>query len=181
MSHTSRLRCFVALDLPLSLQAEALSIQEQLRKKDLFQGRFTVPENIHLTLKFLGGIDRPQATEVATLLQGVVAPPCTVKLDGAGMFAPRIIWLKLNGADSLQQQVDQTLASLFPQETRFMGHITIARVKKAPQPCDLAKAVQSLKVSPLLTRVDSFSLRQSTLNPEGPRYQLLKQFSFADH
>ena len=173
------LRCFVALNLPGPVCAEALRAQNQLRQLNVFQGRFTALENIHLTLKFLGEITPDQVTEVAMRLQTIAMPSFTVKLGGAGQFAPRIIWLQLIGSDPLQQQVDKALTPLFPPEARFMGHITIARVKKTRQPRVLAEALQALTPSPNAAEVTSFSIRQSTLNPDGPKYEPLHHFPLA--
>tara|TARA_Y100000588_G_scaffold373404_2_gene447200 strand:+ start:132 stop:770 length:639 start_codon:yes stop_codon:yes gene_type:complete len=174
-----RLRCFVALNLPEPVCAEALRVQDQLRQLNVIQGRFTALENIHLTLKFLGEITPDQVTDVAMRLQTIAMPSFAVKLGRAGQFSPRIIWLQLIGSDTLQQQVDKALTPLFPPEARFMGHITIARVKKTRQPRVLAEALQALTPSPNASYATSFSLRQSILNPEGPKYEPLHHFPLA--
>ena len=179
MAPHPRLRCFVALNLPEPVCAEALRVQDQLRQLNVIQGRFTALENIHLTLKFLGEITHDQVTDVAMRLQTIATPSFTVKLGRAGQFSPRIIWLQLIGSDTLQQQVDKALTPLFPPEARFMGHITIARVKKSRQPGVLAEALQALTPSPNASYATSFSLRQSILNPEGPKYEPLHHFPLA--
>ena len=147
---------------------------------DLFQGKFTAPENIHLTLKFLGEINHEQADGVRDALGDLKKTTREVRLEGAGMFAPRIIWLKLAGANTLQEQVDATLGDWFAPEPRFMGHVTIARVKTARNPRTMLDTVRELEVAPVSGQAVSFSLRQSILNPEGPKYEVLEQFNLTD-
>jgi len=179
VAHADHLRCFVALDLPKAFGKEAARAQERLRTMDLFQGKFTAPENIHLTLKFLGEITPKQADEVRDALRNLKETTREVQLERAGMFAPRIIWLKLNGANTLQKQVDAALNHGFEPEPRFMGHITIARVKTTRNPRMLADRVRELEVAPILGQPASFSLRRSILYPEGPKYEVLEQFDLA--
>jgi len=179
VARADHLRCFVALDLPKEFGEEAVQAQEHLQELDLFQGKFTAPENIHLTLKFLGEITHEQAHGVRDALGDLKETTREVRLEGAGMFAPRIIWLKLNGANTLQKQVDAALNHGFEPEPRFMGHITIARVKTTPNPRMLANRVRELEVTPILGQPASFSLRRSVLYPEGPKYEVLEQFDLA--
>ena len=180
MAHAGHIRCFVALDLPEAFGKEAVRAQERLRRQDLFQGKFTAPQNIHLTLKFLGEITHDQADGVRDALRDLKENTRKVRLEGAGMFAPRIIWLKLAGANTLQKRVDASLSNWFASEPRFMGHITIARVKTARNPRGLADTVRELEVAPISGQAISFSLRRSILNPEGPKYEMLEQFDLSD-
>ena len=180
MAGADHIRCFVALDLPTAFREEAVCAQESLRKLNLFQGKFTAPENIHLTLKFLGEITHDQTDGVIEELKNLKEPIREVQLEGAGMFAPRIIWLKLAGADTFQQQVDTVLSDLFVPEPRFMSHVTIARVKTTSNPRALADAVQGLKIAPISGHATSFSLLRSDLNPEGPVYEVLELFDLTD-
>ncbi len=180
MARADHLRCFVALDLPEAFGEEAVRAQERLRRQDLFQGKFTAPQNIHLTLKFLGEITHDQADGVRDALRDLKENTRKVRLEGAGMFAPRIIWLKLAGANTLQKRVDASLSNWFASEPRFMGHITIARVKTARNPRGLADTVRELEIAPISGQAISFSLRRSILNPEGPKYEMLEQFDLSD-
>jgi len=180
VARADHLRCFVALDLPEAFGEEAVRAQERLRRQDLFQGKFTAPQNIHLTLKFLGEITHDQADGVRDALRDLKENTRKVRLEGAGMFAPRIIWLKLAGANTLQKRVDASLSNWFASEPRFMGHITIARVKTARNPRGLADTVRELEVAPISGQAISFSLRRSILNPEGPKYEMLEQFDLSD-
>ena len=170
------LRCFVALDLPEVIREEAVRVQGALRDLNLFHGRFTAAANVHLTLKFLGEIPETTVAVVRTALAGIRLSAPKVRLGGAGLFAPRIVWVKLDGANELQRAVDAAVAEVFEAESRFMGHITIARVKAARNRRGLARAVEGLEVHAMAARAESFSLQQSTLQPEGPKYEVLQRF-----
>ena len=180
MDVADHIRCFVALDLPEVFRKEAVHAQERLRGLDLFKGKFTAPENIHLTLKFLGEITRERANEVMGALRDLKETTRELRLEGAGIFAPRIIWLKLAGANTLQERVDAALGDWFAPEPRLMGHVTIARVKTARNPRAMVDTVRELEVAPVSGQAVSFSLRQSILNPEGPKYEVLEQFNLTD-
>jgi 2'-5' RNA ligase len=95
-------------------------------------------------------------------------------VTGAGCFAPRIIWISVQGADALQKRIDQALQDLFEPEHRFMGHITIARPRRISEP--LRRAVESLDMTVLSAEVPGFSLQISHLSHLGPRYETRARF-----
>ena len=64
MSNT--IRCFIALDIPDNIIEEIRKIQEQLKKENLFSGKYTDLNNVHLTLKFLGEINERFFLEIHT-------------------------------------------------------------------------------------------------------------------
>jgi len=166
-------RLFVALDLPPEIHATAVEVQAALRKRwpDL---RYTAPENLHLTLKFLGQVEASRVEEVASLLGTIEPAPTQLRLAEAGFFSPRIVWIAVEGADDLQRQVDAALKGLFPPEHRFMGHITIARSKRLPSALSLD--LETLVVPKIEAGFLSFSLQESHLSHQGPRYEARAQY-----
>ena len=64
-------RCFVAVDLPSNVINEIKRIQKQIQQKNLFMGKITTPGNLHLTLKFLGEIDKNKIDEVKQMLKEI--------------------------------------------------------------------------------------------------------------
>ncbi|MDP6931423.1 MAG: RNA 2',3'-cyclic phosphodiesterase [Myxococcota bacterium] len=175
MADVSRQRCFVALPLPDPVLQACLDAQHAVRALSIPGTRYTAPQNLHLTLKFLGEIPAGTVAEVRRRLGEVRAPVVGVRVEGAGCFAPRILWLKLEGADALQQEVDHALEGLFEPERRFMGHVTIARTRRLSRPHE--RAVRSLEIPQVSAPVSQFSLQRSHLGPEGPRYELLQVFA----
>ncbi|MFP6899346.1 MAG: RNA 2',3'-cyclic phosphodiesterase [Opitutales bacterium] len=166
-------RCFVSLDLPVEIRDLAIETQDALRAKypDL---RYTKAENLHLTLKFLGEIQAEKIEQVGERLLGIKYSRFTVQLAGIGCFTPHVVWLALQGADELQHVVDAALEPLFTSERRFMGHLTIARVKAIPPP--LRHDLETLETPTLSCEVTSFSLQESHLNPSGPLYQTIARY-----
>jgi len=173
------MRCFIALDLPPSLQDALVSLQNELRSRGLFFGKFTSLQNLHLTLKFLGEIKEEQAEEVKEKLRTISFPSFLATLPEAGLFSPkfiRIIWatLEQDKVLPLQKQIDEALS--FPKEKRFMSHITIARVKKVDEKEKLIEALKKLELPKDSFPITSFSLQASTLTKEGPRYEVLERY-----
>ena len=128
------IRCFVAIDLPREAINQIEEIQKKIKKQNLFTGKFTESENLHLTLKFLGEIEKEKIEEVKKKLKEIESPVFEANLGEAGIFSKefiKIIWVKLNGKGifELQKKIDEDLKELFIPEKRFMSHITIARVK----------------------------------------------------
>lgn len=172
-------RCFIALDLSREVINEIKKIQKLIGKQVLFNGKFTEPENLHLTLKFLGDLDDSMIEKVDERLKGVNLESFEVELGEAGVFSKnyiRIIWIHLKGAEKLQKEIDEKLSSLFESEDRFMSHLTIARVKGVANRKALINYLESIKPSKLKFRVDKFFLRKSELEPNGPVYSDLEGY-----
>ena len=176
------MRCFIAIDLEVEIKKEIKVIQEKLRKKVLFTGKFTETENLHLTLKFLGEINEEKVEKVKKILNKIKFNDFEVSLGDIGIFSaksPRIIWIKLSGAGlwDLQKKIDDSLKELFPVEERFMSHVTIARIKKLGDRKEFLDYLKSIKSKNLSFRVKEFSLKKSELFPEGPRYEDIGVYS----
>ena len=169
-------RCFVALDLPDELLRAVREVREILRKKfpDL---RYVSRENLHLTLKFLGEITPELLVEVEERLRGIRTATIEVSLAETGCFAPRILWVGLRGADELQLKVNDALENLFEPEHRFMGHVTIAGVKGISD--RLRRTMEGLEVSRTTATATGFTLQESHLSHEGPRYETIGRFPLA--
>ena len=87
---------------------------------------------MHLTLKFLGEIDKEKVEEVKKKLRELKMQSFEAELGEVGIFSKRfikIIWIKLENTEKLQKEIDEKLKEIFELEERFMSHITIARVK----------------------------------------------------
>ena len=125
-------RCFVAIQLSPAAVAEIKRIQDILMDRFHFDGKLTESEQLHLTLKFLGEIDDDTLETVRRKLAEITFDSFIINLGGVGVFSekiPGILWIKLSEAEPLQKKVDDCLQDLFPPEKRFMGHVTIARIK----------------------------------------------------
>ena len=177
------MRTFLSLDLPENVKEEIVKIQDIIKKEDLFHGKYTEKENLHLTLKFLGEINEETVEKVKETLEKVKVNSFEASITQVGVFSPeqvRIVWLKLDDADALQKEIDNTLRDLFPPEQRFMGHITIARVKKV---FDKEKLIETLKkinlekIQKQKIKFDEFFLKKSILTTQGSLYSVIKKYN----
>lgn len=175
------IRCFIALELSREAIDEIENIQNLIKKKNLFYGKLTEPENLHLTLKFLGEISEEQLKQAQEALRKVKFESFQANLGELGLFSNRaqmILWLKLQGKGifDLQKQIDHVLTNLFPLEARFMSHITIARIKKLPDKKAFLEYIKNLKHTSIKFKVSEFILKKSELKPEGPTYSDIEKF-----
>jgi 2'-5' RNA ligase len=77
----------------------------------------------------------------------------------------------------LQKQVDKKLEILFEKEQRFMGHLTIARIKKIDDWKDFKDKLNKIKIPKMNFIVKNFNLKKSQLTRKGPIYQNLKTYT----
>lgn len=182
MQEQNLIRCFISIDLPREIINYIKEIQRLLKKQNLFNGNFTEPENLHLTLKFLGEIDEEKIGEVKKKLKEIKFDEFEARLGEIGVFSKRfikIVWIKLNGKGifDLQKQIDDKLKEIFEPEQRFMSHITIARVKKiSHNKKEFLDYVQGMKIKSVKFKINEFFLRKSELFPEGPVYNDLGEY-----
>jgi 2'-5' RNA ligase len=175
------IRMFVAVNLDPAIREK---IGEAGHDFDVKGVRPVDPALVHVTLKFLGGVEETRLDEVIAALGRVHAEPFTARFRSIGGFPgdrnPRVIWIGAEGDfATLYQQVEDVMADIgFPREGRFTPHVTIGRVK-FPSP------EQKQKLPPLFEKyknfdagsmpVDHISLMKSTLSPKGPKYDVLKE------
>ena len=172
-------RCFIALVLPENIREELVRVQGELEKQKLFRGKLTEPENIHLTLKFLGKLSKERIEAVKERLDGAKLKKGMMRLGGCGVFSPeyvRIIWAHLEGVGELQKAVDDALEGLYEKENWFMSHITIARVKGLGDKKALMKYVEGMKLRPLEAEAKTVAFMKSELTPKGPVYTPIKNY-----
>jgi len=172
-------RCFISIELPEQIIDYIRELQKELKQKDLFSGKFTEPENLHLTLKFLGEINEEKIEKVKEKLSEIRFNEFEAESSNLGVFSERfirIIWIKLEHCEKLQEEIDKKLSGLFPAEEKFMGHLTLARVKKVNDRKALLDFIKDKKISKVRFKVSTFFLKESQLTPEGPIYKTLKEF-----
>lgn len=168
-------RCFIALDLSKAVINEIRGIQKKIEKenikKNLFMGKFTKPENLHLTLKFLGEINEEKISKVKEKLDEIKFKSFDSEISKIGVFSKKfikIIWIKLENVGKLQKNIDDKLKNFFDSEYRFMGHITIVRVKNVFNKQELINCLNKIKIEKIKFTINSFVLKESELNSEGP-------------
>lgn len=172
------MRSFISLDLPDEAVQKVKKIQDSLPE---FIGKKTESENFHLTLKFLGDIDKNKIELIKEKLNEVKIKKFTAEIDSIGVFSEkiiRIVWLHLANCDRLQKRIEEVLQDLgFKPEQRFMGHLTIARVKRIHNKKDFLEKLEKIKIPKIRFIAENFKLKSSTLNAEGPVYEEIRAYN----
>lgn len=171
------MRVFISIDIPEEIKSEILKIQDKLPE---FYGKKTEPENLHLTLKFLGEIDDKKVEEIKERLKEIKYNSFESEIDSIGVFSPgfiKIIWLHLTNCGDLQKKIDYSLKDLFKPEKRFMSHLTIARVKKVSNKKLFLEKLKKIRIPEWIFKVDSFYLMESKLSEKGPKYSVIEKYN----
>jgi len=177
-------RSFLAINLSLDTKR---FIQENIHQWRYLgrSVRWVKPDNIHLTLKFLGDITQEQVSEVSAVLQTITScfSPFRLELATPGLFPnlkrPRILWVGLKGDIpellKLQSELDKKLASkgFQPDDRPFIPHITVGRIKGRPPSTDKLSHFLQTNMDSTGDRIDKLCLYQSILTPSGAVYKPL--------
>ncbi len=172
------LRSFLAAELPPHARAQTLQAIEQLRKAIPDGVRWVPPENLHLTLKFLGNVDPERIPELIAAanarLQG--AASFEVELGGLGVFPnaqrARVVWLGVcaGGAElaRLARKLDRAAGRIGVERERrpFRTHLTLGRLRQ-PGPVPINE-VPCPEGRPFL--IEEIVLYESRLSSTGARY-----------
>jgi len=183
------IRTFIAFKLPENIISSIRKIQEDI-KSYAFKVRWVNPENIHLTLKFLGNIS---ATDIEKVSESIINTvnghaPISLTVKGAGVFPcikrPRVIWVGITGEieklAGIQKDIEENLEKLgFPREKRpFRGHLTLGRIKGKIDPKKLLDAMKKFeRFESELFIADKVFLFKSDLNSTGSVYTEIKSIS----
>jgi len=176
-------RLFVAVELPQEIKDELASICAFFAKKELFVGRCTRPANLHLTLKFIGAVNKNVVPKINEALQAISFNVCQAKLGSLDVLPSRrmikILFAHLNcpPLGILAKQIETVLADFVAPETRdFKNHVTIARIKSVQDKEKLLQEVDRFAVPALSFAIEEFVLKESELAPEGPIYKDVQRY-----
>lgn len=179
------LRAFIAIEIPEEIKKQIASQTAGLRQMLGRSVRWVNPENIHLTLKFLGDISPANIDSLTRALKTEFRQflPFEISVDNLGAFPnlhrPRIIWIGLNApADlaRLQHQLEAATTRLgyAGDDKPFSPHLTIGRIREklsTDETQALRSALENARVGPLgQFAVKSVNLFQSELKAGGPVY-----------
>jgi 2'-5' RNA ligase len=184
------MRTFIAIELPSEIKSALASLQTELRRAGA-DVSWTRPENIHLTLKFLGEVDERRIGEVEKVCVASAAEfqPFTLRLNETGVFPnarqPRILWAGLAGeiekTAEMRKRLDDGLALIgFEREEKdFRPHLTIGRVKSNGKIRELFAIAGARQVPALSFVVTEIVLMKSELHPAGARYTPMAKASLS--
>lgn len=187
--HPQTWRLFVAVSLSDPIRQWLRELQHELRQHDLPM-RWVVPDNIHLTLIFLGNTapHKIQPVKDALVKAGKGHRPMQLQAAGLGVFPrlsnPRVLWAGLKGdifaLATLRKAIDNGLnrldLGLGENERRsFRPHLTLGRFRHKVAPQKLADVIRVLGQRQSVSfEVDRFHLLKSTLRPQAAIYTQLK-------
>jgi len=183
---TGSARVFVAVSLPLELQARIKGFQQELRDHlgAPRSFRWTRMDQAHLTLKFFGQVPWGSIGDLEGVLRAAVRGCAPVRLaaGGLGFFPnrrkPRVCWVGISGEltalGELQESVDRSTERWAARETRaFAPHLTLARVKEAGR--ELAEKISELPEELWRLQLGEWEAREvrlmrSELHPDGAQH-----------
>lgn len=184
-------RLFVACELPDEVRDALGRVQNELRRAGA-RPRWTRPEGIHVTLKFLGEVAVSRVEAISAALAGAIEPfelrvrPAAALGSFGGPSRLRVVWVGLEGDTealaALAERVEGALAPLgFPREGRpFAAHLTLGRVPDSASIEErrrLAALIQRHRSGPLPPMiVTTVSLIRSVLGPGGSVYDQIASF-----
>jgi len=182
------MRTFIAIEIPSEIKSALAALQNELRRAGA-EVSWTKPENIHLTLKFLGEVDERRIGEVEKVCVDSAAefPSFALSLGATGVFPnsrqPRVLWAGLSGdvekTDEMRRRLDERLALIgFGREEKgFQPHLTIGRMKSNRKSRELLALTDSHPLPALSFVVSEIVLMKSELHPAGARYTPLAKAS----
>lgn len=146
--------------------------------------RWVPSENIHLTLRFIGEVERPAAEDLATMLGIIRCPSISLKLGGVGQFSWRgggALWAGVEPRDPLHDlaaKIERICvnAGLEPERRAFHPHITIARWSGRPDREVETFLARNVGLRSPTFDVGSFILFESRLSRHGANYEVIAEY-----
>jgi 2'-5' RNA ligase len=186
------MRAFVAIDIPDPLRACIAALLSELRNHAP-NVRWSRPEALHITLKFLGEVPQPKVGEVENCLSAVdmeKPQPLEISVRGSGFFpserVPRVVWLGIEAGPALGKLASRVEQSLLPmgfakEDRPFSPHLTLGRIREFGQLGALREQLQRrapLEIGSFVAQ--EFFLYESKPAPGGSVYRQIARFPFAD-
>ena len=181
-------RTFLAISIPCGTEFPALV---QRLKKNLTHEKYINycrPENIHLTLKFLGSTPVDDIPAIIEAVQTVAKKhqPFTMDFDRTGFFGnnrvPRVLWLGMNDQPRALFDLENDLLDAFDDlgylrdRQNFVPHLTVCRIKSLVDKQFFMQIYNSIEQKTYLhADVKELVYFQSFLQPTGPFYKVLKK------
>ncbi|MFA5362234.1 MAG: RNA 2',3'-cyclic phosphodiesterase [Candidatus Omnitrophota bacterium] len=186
------MRTFIAIELPEEVKEYLRRLQGKLKKPGA-DVKWVTPGNIHLTLKFLGEIDENTVQAVENIIEKTARTKRSFivhvsSLGGfPGLTSPRVIWIGIDKGDTEVKEIAQDLEKSLeeigipPENREFSSHITIGRIRSKLNRAGLAQALTDFKNAPQTENIEfpvkKITLFKSTLTPQGPIYEIVKESS----
>jgi 2'-5' RNA ligase len=184
------IRAFIAIELNNNLTIDKIKSFSARLKQNQPKLKVVAPENLHMTVKFLGNISESLASKIYMILNEEInenifnGRTYEYKLKGVGQFNKfSVLWVKLIGDIQFLQGIKNTTEQLLAERldiqkdrrTQFKPHLTIGRLKKDKINYQSFSALKhlinenkNLEFGPFI--INQVKLKKSVLTPKGPIY-----------
>jgi 2'-5' RNA ligase len=178
------IRSFIAVEMPEQVRSEITKIIKSFAKDD-FSVKWVKYENLHITLLFLGDTNNDFLNKGIELFTNIAKTEKSfeMSLQNIGAFpnqrSPRVIWIGVEtGAQeltNLQEKIETAFTTIGhkPEARKFHPHLTIGRARDSMSNPERVFNTQYKSIS---FPIKSVVLFKSTLTPQGPIYEKLKEF-----
>lgn len=172
-------RIFIAIDLTNQLKEPIIKMQREFMASGVDM-KPVEPENLHITLRFIGEVNKDLVEETKKRLASIKYNQFTMHIKGVGAFPsierPRVIWVGVEeGARDLMNLHDiimRLTGDIGERDERdFVPHLTVARVKYVRNRDKYMEVIKRYSEADFGAQVvDSVRLKRSILTPKGPIY-----------
>ncbi len=181
------LRLFVAIPIPQTLEEGIDGLLNEMPRYR--QVRWVSRAQLHITLRFIGGLEEALLPKLQSILKSVSSPagPFEAELGGLGAFPrsdrPRVLFIPVTRGEESFQRLEKTLTvsleavGVKPDDKEYHPHLTLGRVRENEDPKAAQKALQEV-LPPQWPpwKADRFVLFKSQLAAGGPLYTPLMEF-----
>lgn len=175
-------RIFIAINLPDNIKNALLTNRKRWKHLDV---RWTNVENMHITVEFLGNLDRRELDKALKAVQGAVleTEPFDLYLDkivlGPNPILANMFWatVSLNGNIMRLKNLVQNNLELYGfigEKREFKPHITLARARGN----QLKGKQTNIPLENMKIEVENVEVMESQLHPDGARYKVVESFKF---
>ena len=175
-------RLFVAIRPPEQIRDLLIDAMD-----DSADFRWQSDDQLHITLRFVGEVERPIANDLADALGPLRGEPFSIRVKGVGRFEQRnggALWAGVDPKDhltALAAKVERVCqqVGLEPERRAFHPHITLARWKgrRSREVGDFLDRTRGLASEPF--EIDDFLLFESQLSRHGPHYEEIETYPLA--
>jgi 2'-5' RNA ligase len=172
------MRLFVAVPVPGDLRVKIAALADEIRQDGIVPVR---PDNMHLTLRFIGDMDERKLASLEQMLRGIRFAGFGCSVKGVGVFPSesyvKVVWAGVESGGALESLASDVQDALrgFGGDERFSAHVTIARVKRKTELGGFLEKHGNDSFGSFT--VSSFELIESVLGPDGPRYTTIAEFA----
>ena len=175
------IRTFICIEIPEGLKTRIAALQRELKQIDS-QVSWVKPDNIHLTLKFLGPVAQSRIAEVQQGVERAASScsPFEVEVASTGCFpsprGPRVLWVGLSRLTTQLRQLHQAIEdelspSGFARESKpFSPHLTIGRVRSPRGAAEVAERLVARGFDAHKFSASQIIVMRSDLHPSGSVY-----------